>query len=130
MIWYKAWRESRTRFFIGAGVIVVLCLINVLFERRLMPELVHDRPYVHTYGQYMYWKVFGGQVRGMMQTVCLLLGLGGLQRDRKQGTLRLHTRTSGWQNSLDRHSSRSRSAAGGSYRRSSGINFMGSFTSG
>ena len=87
MIWYKVWRESRTRFFIGAGVIIVLCLINVLFERRLMPELVRDRPYVHTYGQYLYWKVFGGQVRGMMQTVCLLLGLGGLQRDRKQGTL-------------------------------------------
>ena len=87
MIWYKVWRESSTRFFIGVSVIVVLCLINVLFERRLMPELVHDRPYVHTYGEYLYWKVFGGQVRGMMQTVCLLLGLGGLQRDRKQGTL-------------------------------------------
>jgi hypothetical protein len=52
-----------------------------------MPQLVHDRPYVHTYAQYIYWKVFGGQVRGMMQTICLLLGLGGLQRDRKQGTL-------------------------------------------
>ena len=87
MIWYKVWRESRTRFFIGAGVIVALCLINVLFVHRLMPELVHDRPYVHTYAQYIYWKVFGGQVRGMMQTICLLLGLGGLQRDRKQGTL-------------------------------------------
>ena len=73
--------------FLGVAVIVALCLIDVLFERRLMHGLVHDRPYVHTYAQYLYWEVFGGQVRGMMQTVCLLLGLGGLQRDRKQGTL-------------------------------------------
>jgi ABC-2 type transport system permease protein len=87
MVWYKVWRESRTRFFIGVAVIVALCLINVLFKSRLMPELVHDRPYVHTYAQYIYWKVFGGQVRGLMQLLCLLLGLGGLQRDRKQGTL-------------------------------------------
>jgi ABC-2 type transport system permease protein len=87
MVWYKVWRESSTRFFIGVGVIVALCLIDVLLERRLMPELMRDRPDVHTYAQYIYWKVFAGQVRGMMQTVCILLGLGGLQRDRKQGTL-------------------------------------------
>lgn len=87
MVWYKVWRESRGRIFIGVGVIVALCLMDVLLERRLMPTLVHERPMVHTYAQYIYEKIFGGQVRGAMQLLCLLLGLGGLQRDRKQGTL-------------------------------------------
>jgi ABC-type uncharacterized transport system permease subunit len=87
MVWYKVWRESQVRFFIGVGVVVALCLMDVLLERRLMPALVHERSMVHTYAQYIYWKVFGGTVRGVTQLLCLLLGLGGLQRDRKQGTL-------------------------------------------
>jgi ABC-2 type transport system permease protein len=87
MVWYKVWRESQVRFFIGVGVIVALCLMDVLLARRLMPALIREQPIVHTYAQYIYWKVFGGAVRGVTQLLCLLLGLGGLQRDRKQGTL-------------------------------------------
>jgi ABC-2 type transport system permease protein len=87
MVWYKVWRESRIRFGLGIGAVAALCLAYVLLERRLMPALLQERPMVHTYAQYMYWKVFGGAVRGVTQLLCLLLGLGGLQRDRKQGTL-------------------------------------------
>ena len=87
MLWYKAWRESRVRFFISAAAIAGMCLARVLFERRFYPGVAHEAPGVHNYIQYLFWTVFGGGVRGMMQLTSLLLGLGGLQRDRKQNTL-------------------------------------------
>lgn len=83
MLWYKAWRESRVRFFLSALLIAGMCLVYTLLESRLYP----GGPRVHNYTQYIHWTVFGGATRGIFQLTCLLLGLGGLQRDRKQGTL-------------------------------------------
>ena len=48
---------------------------------------MHDHPAVRNYVQYIHWTIFGGLARGLMQLSCLLLGLGGLQRDRKENTL-------------------------------------------
>ena len=87
MLWYKAWRESSVRFLISAAAIASICLLRVLFERRFFPGVAHEAPGVTNYIQYLFWTVFAGGVRGLMQLSCLLLGLGGLQRDRKQGTL-------------------------------------------
>lgn len=87
MLWYKAWRESCVRFFLSAGIIAVMCLLYILFHTRLYSGVIHDHPNVHNYIQYIHWTIFGGTTRGIMQLSCLLLGLGGLQRDRKQNTL-------------------------------------------
>lgn len=87
MLWYKAWRESRVRFFLSAAVVGGMCLVYTLLESRLYPGIAHETPRVHNYTQYIHWTVFGGATRGMLQLSCLLLGLGGLQRDRKQNTL-------------------------------------------
>jgi hypothetical protein len=87
MLWYKAWRESRVRFFIAFAAVGGITLARVLFVQRLYPGVAHEAPHVHNYLQYIVWTVFGGGVRGMLQLSSLLLGLGGLQRDRKQGTL-------------------------------------------
>jgi ABC-2 type transport system permease protein len=87
MLWYKAWRESLVRFFLSAGIIAVMCLVYTLFHARLYHGVAHDHPNVRNYTQYIHWTVFGGVTRGLMQLSCLLLGLGGLQRDRKQNTL-------------------------------------------
>lgn len=87
MLWYKAWRESLVRFFLSTGIIVVMCLVYTLFQNRLYPGVVHETPRVHNYTQYIHWTIFGGATRGILQLSCLLLGLGGLQRDRKQNTL-------------------------------------------
>jgi ABC-type transport system involved in multi-copper enzyme maturation permease subunit len=87
MLWYKVWRESRVRFVLGAGVVTALCLAYVLLATRLMPGLMHQRPPIHTYEQYLYWEIFSGPVMGVTQILFLLLGLGGLQGDRRQGTL-------------------------------------------
>jgi ABC-type transport system involved in multi-copper enzyme maturation permease subunit len=87
MLWYKAWRESRMRFLLSAAIIAAMCLVYTLFHARLYPGVAHDHPNIHTYTQYMHWTIFGGATRGLLQLSCLLLGLGGLQRDRKQSTL-------------------------------------------
>lgn len=87
MLWYKAWRESSVRFLIAAAAIAGICLARVLFEHRFFPGAAHEAPGVHNYIQYLFWTVFGGGARGLLQLSCLLLGLGGLQRDRKQNTL-------------------------------------------
>ena len=87
MLWYKAWRESRVRFFIGAAIITLMCLVYTLFQARLYPWVAHETPRVHSYIQYIHWTIFGGATRGILQLSSLLLGLGGLQRDRKQNTL-------------------------------------------
>ena len=87
MLWYKVWRESSVRFLISATAIAGVCLVRVLFEQRFFPGVAHERPGVHNYIQYLYWTIFGAGGRGLLQLSCLLLGLGGLQRDRKQNTL-------------------------------------------
>jgi len=87
MLWYKVWRESSVRFLVSATAIAGVCLIRVLFEHRFFPDVAHERPGVHNYIQYLYWTIFGAGGRGLLQLSCLLLGLGGLQRDRKQNTL-------------------------------------------
>jgi len=87
MLWYKVWRESSVRFLISAASIAGVCLVRVLFEHRFFPDVAHERPGVHNYIQYLYWTIFGAGGRGLLQLSCLLLGLGGLQRDRKQNTL-------------------------------------------
>jgi ABC-2 type transport system permease protein len=87
MLLYKAWRESSMRFLISAGVITSLCLMYALLHKQFYPGIAHEHPGVRHYVQYIHWTVFGGGVRGMMQLSCLLLGLGGLQRDRRQNTL-------------------------------------------
>jgi ABC-2 type transport system permease protein len=87
MLLYKAWRESSMRFLISAGVIAALCLMYALLHKQFYPGIAHEHPGVRNYLQYIHWTVFGGVVRGLLQLSCLLLGLGGLQRDRRQNTL-------------------------------------------
>src|SRR5690348_10066670 len=87
MLLYKAWRESRTRFFLSAAIIGTMCLVYTLFHARLFPGVAHDHPAVVTYVEYLHATIFGGLTRGLLQLSCLLLGLGGLQRDREQNRL-------------------------------------------
>lgn len=87
MLWYKLWRESRMRFLLSVAIVAAICLVYTLFHARLYPGVVHDHPNVHTYIQYIHRTIFGGVARGLLQLSCLLLGLGGLQRDRSQNSL-------------------------------------------
>jgi ABC-2 type transport system permease protein len=82
MLWYKAWLESRTRFFLGAITIMGLCVGLVLFHRD--GARIFDRP--PTYTEYIWELVYKGYVRELFLMLTLLLGVGGLLRERDFGT--------------------------------------------
>ena len=83
MLWYKAWRESRSRFVLAA-VAVTLYSVSVLVNARTAfpPPEVPQLPYsAFVWGEfYAPWRAVAFIV------VALVLGLGGLQRERAAGT--------------------------------------------
>lgn len=81
MLWYKAWRESRGRFLICAGIVAGMCILGVLFEQAGRRQLG-----LETYAAYIYKLTYSGMVRGLFSLFAGVLGLGGLQRERSVGT--------------------------------------------
>jgi ABC-type transport system involved in multi-copper enzyme maturation permease subunit len=83
MLWYKAWRESRSRFLLFAAA-VTLYSVSVLVNARTAfpPPEVPQLPYsAFVWGEfYAPWRAVAFVV------VALVLGLGGLQRERAAGT--------------------------------------------
>jgi ABC-2 type transport system permease protein len=85
MLWYKAWRESRARFLICAGVVAGICTLGVLFQNAARAQL--DAAVVpNTYIGYVYHLTYSGTVRGLFGLFAGVLGLGGLQRERALST--------------------------------------------
>lgn len=82
MLWYKAWQESQTRFLLGALTIAGLCVGFVLFHRD--GARIFDRP--PTYLEYIWGIVYKGYLRELFILLTLLLGVGGLLRERDFGT--------------------------------------------
>ena len=84
MLFYKAWRESRVRFLFAGAVVVVFSLSVLLRARTGFP--LPQNPRV-TYSAFI-WSEFYGQWRAVAFSVlALVLGLGGLQRERAAGTV-------------------------------------------
>lgn len=87
MLWYKAWRETRARFLIGAALLTGVCLGVVLFQQRLRlaPGLPNFRS--ATYGEHIYQFIYAGSAKGIYLVLILpFLGAGGLRRERGRGT--------------------------------------------
>ncbi|HEX4808532.1 MAG TPA: hypothetical protein VH325_06365 [Bryobacteraceae bacterium] len=82
MLWYKAWRESRDRFLLSAVTIAALCVGFVVFHRQ--GAEISDRPL--TYLEYIWRIVYKGYLRELFVLLALLLGIGGLLRERDHGT--------------------------------------------
>src|SRR5258708_11466340 len=82
MLWYKAWLESQTRFLLGAVTIAGFCIGFVLFHRD--GARMFDRP--PTYVEYIWELVYKGYLRELFVLLTLLLGVGGLLRERDFGT--------------------------------------------
>jgi ABC-2 type transport system permease protein len=83
----KAWRESRGRFLVSAAVVAGLCVVFVLFQAELRERMGATRSPANTYVGYIYIRVYAGVVRAIFLILTVLLGLGGLQRERELGTL-------------------------------------------
>jgi ABC-2 type transport system permease protein len=88
MLWYKAWRESRTRFAITAFTLIGFCLFAVLFQNQnpanrniVSPELRSG-----IYSEHIYDLIYDGTAKGVFAILIIFLGLGGLLRERRNRT--------------------------------------------
>lgn len=86
-LWHKAWRESRTRFLLGAAVIAALCAIFILFQAPMRQQLADAATPSDTFVEHVYRRIYAGFVRGLFLIISLILGLGGLQREQAHGTV-------------------------------------------
>jgi ABC-2 type transport system permease protein len=86
MLWYKAWRESRMRFVIALVAVAGLCALFV-FLRDAFQAGTRVNASESTYIAYVYRRVYAGFVRGIFLVLGMVLGLGGLQRERAHGTI-------------------------------------------
>jgi ABC-type transport system involved in multi-copper enzyme maturation permease subunit len=83
MLFHKAWLESRTRFLLGATAMTGLIALFVFLNQDARGELA-DRS--ATYSQYLWSAIYKGYLRNIFVVLVLLLGMGGLERERGYGT--------------------------------------------
>jgi len=84
MLWYKAWRESRTRFWACALALGAICATIVLFRRDVSTGMSDGEPL--TYATYIWRIAYKGYVRDLFVLIAIFLGLGGLTRERDHRT--------------------------------------------
>ncbi len=82
MLAYKSWRESEARFILSACTLAALCVGFVLFHREGATLADRSRSYV----EYIWRIVYKGYLRELFVLLTLLLGVGGLKRERDLGT--------------------------------------------
>jgi ABC-2 type transport system permease protein len=83
MLWFKAWRESRTRFLLSALTIACACVGLVLYEKDARAAFADKQL---SYATYIWRIVYDGAVRDVFVLSAIVLGLGGLLRERTQQT--------------------------------------------
>jgi len=83
MLWYKAWRESRTRFAMSLIAVGAICACLVLFHGETQTAIT-DRPL--SYGAYIWRAVYKSYLRELFVLLVILLGVGGLLREQAYGT--------------------------------------------
>jgi ABC-2 type transport system permease protein len=89
MLWYKAWRESRTRFLLSGLLLTGVCAFAVLYY---IPYCRQEQLLGHeplNYAQYIWLVIFrgGNSLRELFVFLVLLLGVGGLLRERAHGSV-------------------------------------------
>ena len=84
MLWYKAWRESRARFLLSAVALSVICASFVFFHRDVSSG-VSDEPL--SYPVYIWRITYKGYLRELFMILAILLGVGGLTRERDHRTI-------------------------------------------
>jgi ABC-type transport system involved in multi-copper enzyme maturation permease subunit len=83
MIWRKTWLESRGRFLLTALILALTVVWWILDANRQMAR--YDIKPAMTFTRYVSI-VYGGHIQLFWVASCIILGLGGLVRERAQGT--------------------------------------------
>ena len=86
MVWYKAWVESRLRFLAAAAVMAAVCGAAVLGHDAIQSVLANRPAPPATYAAYVHRVSYGGLTRVLFMTFAMVLGVGGLLRERELGT--------------------------------------------
>ena len=82
MLWYKMWRESRTRFAMSAAALLWMCGAVVALQQRVRSHA--DEPL--SYANYIWSAVYKANVLDLFTLLVIVLGLGGVLQERAQGT--------------------------------------------
>jgi ABC-2 type transport system permease protein len=83
MLFYKAWLESRTRFVLSLLTVAGLSTAFVLFNHDVRSAVTdHDVSYT----EYIWRAIYKGHLRDIFVILALMLGMGGLERERAHGT--------------------------------------------
>jgi hypothetical protein len=82
MLGYKAWLESKARFLVSACTIAALCIGFVLLNNHGAVFADRSKSYI----EYIWRIVYKGYLRELFAILALLLGVGGLKRERHYGT--------------------------------------------
>lgn len=82
MLWYKTWRETRTRLMICVAALAWVCAAIVLTQNG---NRAHAEPPL-TYTAYIWKAVYKGYVRDFFTIIVIVLGGGGLLQERAHGT--------------------------------------------
>lgn len=82
MLWYKTWRETRTRLMIGAAALGWVCVAIVLTQKGNRADV---QPPL-TYAAYIWKAVYKGYVRDFFTIMVIVLGGGSLLQERAHGT--------------------------------------------
>jgi ABC-type transport system involved in multi-copper enzyme maturation permease subunit len=84
---WKAWRESRNRFFASLGLLSVLVGYSVLSGPLFLEGMAINRPDEPlSYSGYIWVSLFDFYLQGFWIACAFILGLGGLWRERALGT--------------------------------------------
>jgi len=86
VVWYKAWVESRLRFLAAAAVMAAVCGAAVLGHDAIQSVLANRPAPPATYAAYVHRVSYGGLTRVLFMTFAMVLGVGGLLRERELGT--------------------------------------------
>ncbi len=88
MLWYKAWRESRTRFAVSALAMAGFCLFAVLFHNQIQSHLSYPLRGLRgsDYSEQIHHLIYAGTAKGVFAILVMFLGLGGLLRERAHRT--------------------------------------------
>ncbi len=91
----KYWTENRSRFALSVAALFVICAGLVAWQEPIRAQLLargsdrDDVAFLRTYSAYVHRFIYSGSAQPMCQFFALVLGLGGLQRERE-------LRTAGW----------------------------------
>lgn len=88
MLFYKFWYESRIRFLLSAVFLISVCGFVVQYYGQYCRQVRLDGEEPLEYATYIWTVIFrsGNSLREVFCILAMLLGLGGLLRERAQGT--------------------------------------------